>query len=80
MLLLAVNCDAKWYETESCETCKTKSFNAKPLLVKTKSGWIRGAIQHTYFKDMPFTSFIGIPFAEKPIGNLRFKVIFLGEN
>lgn len=61
----------------SCERtpCETKSCNAGSLLVQTESGWIRGVAQHTFLKEVPFTSFTGIPFAEKPIGNLRFKVI-----
>lgn len=42
--------------------------------VDTKSGRIRGIKELTFFGNKPFYSYRGIPYAEKPIGSLRFKV------
>lgn len=42
--------------------------------INTKSGRIRGKQNQTLFEKIPYFSFRGIPFAEAPIGKLRFKV------
>lgn len=43
--------------------------------VDTNNGWIRGLQNHTLFENQAYFSFRGIPFAEPPIKNLRFKVL-----
>lgn len=43
-------------------------------IVDTRSGRIRGIREFTFFENKPFHSYRGIPYAEKPIGSLRFKV------
>lgn len=42
--------------------------------IQTHSGAIRGVKQYTLFRNVSYYSFRGVPYAEKPIGNLRFKV------
>lgn len=42
--------------------------------IGTKNGRIRGKQNRTIIDKKPFYSFLGIPFAKPPIGNLRFKV------
>lgn len=42
--------------------------------VNTKSGHVRGVQKQTLFGETSYFSFRGIPFAEPPIKNLRFKV------
>lgn len=44
-------------------------------IVETKSGSIRGQQFTTLFKTKKYNSFRGIPYAEMPIGDLRFKVV-----
>lgn len=44
----------------------------KPI-VKTKNGLIRGIYKRSN-NGREFTAFEGIPYAEPPIGNRRFKV------
>lgn len=43
--------------------------------IKTKSGLIRGKQNRTLFDGKLYYSFRGIPFAEPPSNELRFKVI-----
>lgn len=43
--------------------------------IKTKSGQIRGKRNRTLFDGKLYYSFRGIPFAEPPTNELRFKVI-----
>lgn len=43
-------------------------------LVKTNSGFVRGKMVPALLNDKPYVAFKGIPYAEAPIGNLRFKV------
>jgi acetylcholinesterase len=46
------------------------------LVVKTKNGFIRGKsvqYQQNYFSSKRVNAWLGIPFAEKPIGEFRFK-------
>lgn len=42
--------------------------------VQTHHGAIRGVQKYTLFRNVSYYSFVGVPYAEKPIGNLRFKV------
>lgn len=42
--------------------------------INTNSGRIRGKQNQTLFDKIPYFSFRGIPFAQPPIGDLRFKV------
>lgn len=42
--------------------------------ITTESGKIRGKLNTTLFAGQPFYSYLGIPYAEKPINGLRFKV------
>lgn len=44
------------------------------VVVKTKSGPVRGKSFNTLFENKPYYSFRGIPFAEEPVNELRFKV------
>lgn len=43
--------------------------------IETSDGAIRGAKLTTEYKKVDYYSFKGIPYAEAPIGDLRFKVI-----
>lgn len=47
---------------------------AKYEIVKTDSGPLRGKSLKTLFDYKEYFSFKGIPYAEVPINNLRFKV------
>lgn len=42
--------------------------------VETKNGLIRGIQLRTSFEKLDYYAFKGIPYAEKPINELRFKV------
>lgn len=44
------------------------------VVVNTKSGSVRGKSFNTLFDNKPYYSFRGIPFAEEPVNELRFKV------
>ena len=43
-------------------------------IIQTKNGKIRGQKMLTALEEIEYYSFKGIPFAQPPIGNLRFKV------
>ena len=43
-------------------------------IVGTKYGKIKGRTQYTMYKQLPYYSFRGIPYARAPILDLRFKV------
>ncbi|XP_031622018.1 esterase B1-like [Contarinia nasturtii] len=49
-----------------------KSDTAPPTVI-TRSGEIRGQIKETIWEKRPFETFIGIPYAQPPVGDLRFK-------
>ena len=53
----------------------TKVFAAFGPIVSTTTGQIEGTIEKSFFRR-DFFSFRGIPFAEPPIGELRFRVSF----
>lgn len=42
-------------------------------VIKTNSGPVRGKSEHALFTDKPYYAFRGIPYAEPPLRNLRFK-------
>ncbi|XP_031622635.1 venom carboxylesterase-6-like isoform X2 [Contarinia nasturtii] len=42
--------------------------------VKTHDGNVRGVQKFTLFRNVSYYAFMGIPYAEKPINHLRFKV------
>lgn len=44
-------------------------------VIETSDGAVRGVNHTTWWKKVDYYSFKGIPYAEKPIGKLRFKVI-----
>lgn len=48
--------------------------NEEFCIVETNIGRVRGKLNQTLFEKKPYYSFRGIPFANAPIGNLRFKV------
>ncbi|XP_076649644.1 cholinesterase-like [Halictus rubicundus] len=41
--------------------------------IRTASGPVQGYVQQTLFKNVSYSTFKGIPFAEPPTGNRRFK-------
>lgn len=42
--------------------------------IETHDGIVRGRLNYTLFRNISYYSFLGIPYAEKPINGLRFKV------
>lgn len=42
--------------------------------IETKSGPVVGRIDKTVRKSVEYEAYTGIPFAEPPVGDLRFKV------
>lgn len=58
-----------------CNVAKGDS-NVESKVIETNVGKIRGLRQTTLIKEVDFYSFKGIPYAESPIGRLRFKVRF----
>lgn len=45
-----------------------------PDVIETTSGFICGNVLQTPLSDTQFHAYRGIPYAEAPIGKLRFKV------
>lgn len=52
------------------------AVNCHNLIVKTESGPVRGVSLTTYLKNKTYNAYRGIPYAEPPLGELRFKVNF----
>lgn len=52
-------------------------INCDRLIIETKSGRVQGVSQRTYKSGIKYTSYIGIPYAQPPVGDRRFKVISL---
>lgn len=44
------------------------------FIVETKSGKVAGKEVHSILRDEKYYSFLGIPYGQPPIGELRFKV------
>lgn len=58
----------------STSICDIDTFD--PLVVNTSDGKIRGKyIPNKYDNNMSIRAYHGVPFAQAPIGPLRFKVI-----
>lgn len=51
--------------------CAAHALYADQLVVSTSNGQVRGTTVE--FNGQSVNAWLGIPFAEKPIGNLRFK-------
>lgn len=49
--------------------------NGEFFKVNTFSGPIEGVLEKTFVNQVPYLSYKGIPYAEPPTGELRFKVI-----
>lgn len=52
----------------------SSAANENSIIVDTENGRIRGYTQKSFFKERAFHSFKGIPFAEAPVDERRFKV------
>lgn len=52
------------------------SLGADDPLVETSYGWLQGTLQKSY-NGRIFSSFEGVPYAQPPIGPLRFEVNFI---
>lgn len=52
------------------------SESAEHKVVETSNGKVRGIRRTTLIKKVDFYSFIGIPYAKIPTGELRFRVSF----
>lgn len=50
------------------------SQSEKFCSIQTESGQVRGVENRTLFENQIYYSFRGIPFAESPLNDLRFKV------
>ncbi|XP_031630659.1 juvenile hormone esterase-like [Contarinia nasturtii] len=49
------------------------TVNCDNLRVNTASGPIVGVLQRTFVNQVPYISYKGIPYAQPPVGNLRFR-------
>lgn len=45
-------------------------------LIETENGVVRGIQLVSLYQKVPYNAFRGIPYAQKPTGELRFKVFF----
>lgn len=43
-------------------------------MVTTENGAVRGRLELSFLQKVPYYSFKGIPYAQPPVGELRFKV------
>lgn len=43
-------------------------------MVTTENGAVRGRLELSFLRKVPYYSFKGIPYAQPPVGELRFKV------
>jgi carboxylesterase type B len=48
--------------------------NSEVPIIETQSGHVSGVSEKSY-SGYDYLAYYGIPFAEPPVGNLRFKVI-----
>lgn len=57
--------------------CAPSSSSIEPPIVRTKSGELIGTHATTLLDQRKFLSFRGIPYAQPPIGSLRFRVSYI---
>ncbi|WOI36356.1 carboxylesterase family protein [Alteromonas sp. CI.11.F.A3] len=55
----------------ACDAKKTGVAIAEPLVVQTESGLVKGKLVGT--KAQPITAFLGIPYAQAPVAELRWQ-------
>lgn len=48
-----------------------------PLIVRTHTGLVKGVKKITLLDNVKYLAFLGIPYAQPPVGKLRFKVCYL---
>lgn len=58
----------------SIDATRTSADDVEYKTIETTSGAIRGQVATTLFAHQRYYSFRGIPYAESPLGPLRFKV------
>ncbi|XP_023953590.2 juvenile hormone esterase-like [Bicyclus anynana] len=58
---------------DNSEPLESKSGDFETVEVKTKYGAVSGKVERTFIKQHNYFSFKGIPYAETPVGKLRFK-------
>lgn len=46
------------------------------VIVEIEQGKLKGILQKSVLNGNEYCSFLGIPFAKPPVGNLRFQVSF----
>lgn len=51
----------------------TQCLGEPTAVVQTTTGPVRGEVKQTAWHQIPYNKFTGIPYAEPPLGNLRFK-------
>lgn len=51
--------------------------NGGVIEVNTRSGPVRGYLRRSLFGEREYFAFKGVPYAEPPVDELRFKVTFL---
>ena len=59
-----------------CDTNGNARNDEVTVTVNTVNGQVRGHREYTLFDHKLFYSFKGIPYAQPPVGSLRFKVGF----
>lgn len=49
-------------------------------VIKTDKGSIRGKILRSVAKNIPFSSYEGVPYGKPPVGRLRFQVNYISSH
>lgn len=68
------NCDISNEGDSSSDTSGESDQQLNDVIVRTSNGRVQGERLKTLFDDKTYYSFKGIPYAEPPVGDLRFKV------
>lgn len=82
VLFVSVNCVCSDTTTTSSSSSSSSTSSSSDCdendglykTVETHDGAVRGIRKRTLFQNISYYAFLGIPYAEKPIHDLRFKV------